>query len=133
MLYDRIGILLTQIHAVAMQIVIRFITKNIVMGSAKAVSTANEFTVIDCQCPLSDALQKCELDSFESRVAVKSFSTKKLYPQGHENTSWTQRSERELKKFEFKCVPSDAQIESTCSENIHNYMILLYLLQCFRH
>ena len=30
-------------------------------------------------------------------------------------------------------VPSDAQIESTCSENIHNnYMILLYLLQCFR-
>ena len=87
MLNDRIGILLTQIHAVAMQIVIRIITKNIVMSSAKAVSIANEFTMTDCQCPLSDALQKCELDSFESRAAVKSSSPKKLYLQRHENTS----------------------------------------------
>ena len=29
-------------------------------------------------------------------------------------------------------MPSDAQIESTCSENFHNYIVLLLLLQCFR-
>ena len=38
---------------------------------------------------------------------------------------------RESSKNSNSSVPSDAQIESTCSENIHNYMILLCILQCF--